>query len=329
MKNTSFKPKHLFSYDKYWAECYGTSTYLPRSREEMDELGWDSCDIVLVTGDAYIDLPSFGMALIGRLLEAQGFRVGIIDQPDWKSSEGFTILGQPNLFFGVTAGNMDSMINRYTADRKIRHDDAYTPNDEESRTMDVAVEEGQLSQAIGKGGQNIKLASQLTGWTLNVMTVEDAASKTEEESKKVLEKLMEELDIDEDVADILVNEGFVSIEEVAYVPMEEMLQIEEFDEEIVQALRDRAQTVLLTKAISKEEQLNDDEPAKDLFEVEGMDDITAHKLASRKIVTMEDLAEQSVDELIEIEGISEEQAASLIMAARKPWFENAETENKE
>jgi len=140
---------------------------------------------------------------------------------------------------------------------------------------------------------------------------------------------MEELDIDEDVADILVNEGFVSIEEVAYVPMEEMLQIEEFDEEIVQALRDRAQTVLLTKAISKEEQLNDDEPAKDLFEVEGMDDITAHKLASRKIVTMEDLAEQSVDELIEIEGISEEQAASLIMAARKPWFENAETENQE
>jgi len=139
MKNTSFKPKHLFSYDKYWAECYGTSTYLPRSREEMDELGWDSCDIVLVTGDAYIDLPSFGMALIGRLLEAQGFRVGIIDQPDWKSSEGFTILGQPNLFFGVTAGNMDSMINRYTADRKIRHDDAYTPNDEGGKRPDRAL----------------------------------------------------------------------------------------------------------------------------------------------------------------------------------------------
>jgi transcription termination/antitermination protein NusA len=201
--------------------------------------------------------------------------------------------------------------------------------DEESHTMDIAVDEGQLSQAIGKGGQNIKLASQLTGWTLNVMTVEDAASKTEEESRKMLEKLMEELDIDEDIADILVNEGFVSIEEVAYVPMEEMLQIEEFDEDIVQALRDRAQTVLLTKAISREEQLNDDEPAKDLFEVEGMDELTAHKLASRKIITMEDLAEQSVDELLEIEGITEEQAAALIMAARKPWFENAETANQE
>ncbi|MFK5986681.1 MAG: transcription termination factor NusA [Pseudomonadota bacterium] len=201
--------------------------------------------------------------------------------------------------------------------------------DEDSHTMEVAVEEGQLSQAIGKGGQNIKLASQLTGWGLNVMTVEEAASKTEEESRVMLEKLMEELDIDEDVADILVNEGFVSIEEVAYVPKEEMLQIEEFDEEIVQALRDRAQTVLLTKAISKEEQLDDGEPAKDLFEVEGMDDITAHKLASRKIISMEDLAEQSVDELIEIEGISKEQAASLIMAARKPWFEDAETDNQE
>ena len=139
MKNTAFKPQHLFSYDKYWAECYGTSTYLPRSRKEMDELGWDSCDVILVTGDAYIDLPSFGMALIGRLLEAQGFRVGIIDQPDWTSAEAFKILGQPNLFFGVTAGNMDSMINRYTADRKIRHDDAYTPNDEGGKRPDRAL----------------------------------------------------------------------------------------------------------------------------------------------------------------------------------------------
>lgn len=139
MKKTPFKPKHLFSYDKYWAECYGSSPYLPRSREEMDELGWDSCDVILVTGDAYIDLPSFGMALIGRLLEAQGFRVGIIDQPDWISADAFTILGQPNLFFGVTAGNMDSMINRYTADRKIRHDDAYTPDDEGGKRPDRAL----------------------------------------------------------------------------------------------------------------------------------------------------------------------------------------------
>ncbi|WP_455202016.1 hypothetical protein, partial [Kaarinaea lacus] len=116
----------LFSYRPYWAKRFGTAPVLPMSREEMDELGWDSCDIILITGDAYIDHPSFGMALIGRLLEAQGFRVGIISQPDWNSAEAFKVLGKPNLFFGVTAGNMDSMVNRYTADRKIRRDDAYT-----------------------------------------------------------------------------------------------------------------------------------------------------------------------------------------------------------
>jgi uncharacterized radical SAM protein YgiQ len=117
----------LYDYPKYWAECYGTSEYLPMSREEMDKLGWDSCDIIIVTGDAYVDHPSFGMAIIGRLLEAQGFRVGIIAQPDWTSKDAFMALGEPNLFFGVAAGNMDSMINRYTADRKPRSDDAYTP----------------------------------------------------------------------------------------------------------------------------------------------------------------------------------------------------------
>ena len=120
----------LYDYPKYWAECYGTSDFLPMTRAEMDALGWDSCDIILVTGDAYVDQPSFGMAIIGRLLEAQGFRVGIIAQPDWHSKAPFEILGKPNLFFGVTAGNMDSMINRYTADRKPRSDDAYTPGGE-------------------------------------------------------------------------------------------------------------------------------------------------------------------------------------------------------
>jgi len=119
----------LNQYPLYWAECYGRAPFLPMSREEMDVLGWDSCDIVLVTGDAYVDHPSFGMAIVGRLLEAQGFRVGIISQPDWSDASGFTALGKPNLFFGVTAGNMDSMINRYTADRKIRSDDAYSPDD--------------------------------------------------------------------------------------------------------------------------------------------------------------------------------------------------------
>jgi len=118
----------LYDYPKYWAECYGTAEFLPVSRSEMEALGWDSCDIIIVTGDAYVDQPSFGMAVIGRLLEAQGFRVGIIAQPDWHSKDPFTILGKPNLFFGVTAGNMDSMINRYTADRKPRSDDAYTPD---------------------------------------------------------------------------------------------------------------------------------------------------------------------------------------------------------
>ncbi len=117
----------LYDYPKYWAECFGTAPFLPMSRAEMDALGWDSCDIIIVTGDAYVDQPSFGMAIIGRLLEAQGFRVGIIAQPDWQSSSAFEVLGRPNLFFGVTAGNMDSMINRYTADRKPRSDDAYTP----------------------------------------------------------------------------------------------------------------------------------------------------------------------------------------------------------
>ncbi len=129
----------LFDYPKYWAECYGTAPFLPMSRKEMDILGWDSCDIIIVTGDAYVDHPSFGMAIIGRMLEAQGFRVGIIAQPAWHSKDAFMELGKPNLFFGVTAGNMDSMINRYTAERRMRHDDAYTPNDEGGKRPDRAV----------------------------------------------------------------------------------------------------------------------------------------------------------------------------------------------
>ena len=131
--------KNLFSYRQFWAKRFGTAAVLPMSRAEMDELGWDSCDIILVTGDAYVDHPSFGMALIGRLLEAQGFRVGIISQPDWKSADAFKVLGKPNLFFGVTAGNMDSMINRYTADRRIRSDDAYTADAEGGKRPDHSV----------------------------------------------------------------------------------------------------------------------------------------------------------------------------------------------
>ena len=131
--------KPLFSYRPYWAHRFGTAPFLPMSRAEMDELGWDACDIVLVTGDAYVDHPSFGMAIIGRLLEAQGFRVGIIAQPDWRSAEPFAALGAPTLFFGITGGNMDSMVNRYTADRRLRHNDSYTPHGKGGKRPDRAV----------------------------------------------------------------------------------------------------------------------------------------------------------------------------------------------
>ena len=130
---------NLFGYPKYWAECYGTAPYLPMSRAEMDDLGWDSCDIIIVTGDAYVDHPSFGMAVMGRFLESQGFRVGIIAQPDWNNPDDFTALGEPNLYFGVTAGNMDSLINRYTADLRMRSDDAYTPGDVGGKRPDRSV----------------------------------------------------------------------------------------------------------------------------------------------------------------------------------------------
>jgi len=131
--------KPIQSYRPYWAKRFGTAPVLPMSRAEMDALGWDSCDIILISGDAYIDHPSFGMALVGRLLEAQGFRVGIIAQPDWQNADAFKVLGKPNLYFGITAGNMDSMVNRYTADRKIRSDDAYTPDAAPNKRPDRAV----------------------------------------------------------------------------------------------------------------------------------------------------------------------------------------------
>ena len=129
--------RDLFGHRKHWAARFGVAPFLPMSRAEMDVLGWDSCDVIVVTGDAYVDHPSFGMAIIGRLLEAQGFRVGIIAQPDWHSAEPFRELGKPNLFFGITAGNMDSMVNRYTSDRRIRSDDAYTPAGEGGKRLIV------------------------------------------------------------------------------------------------------------------------------------------------------------------------------------------------
>ncbi len=139
MQLPSAAPKDIFSHRKYWAARFGTAPFLPMSRPEMEKLGWDECDIILVSGDAYVDHPSFGMAIVGRLLEAQGFRVGIIAQPDWHSVDPFRALGKPKLFFGVTAGNMDSMVNRYTSDRRVRSDDAYTPNAEGEKRPDRAV----------------------------------------------------------------------------------------------------------------------------------------------------------------------------------------------
>lgn len=190
--------------------------------------------------------------------------------------------------------------------------------DEDAHSMDVAVGEEQLSQAIGRNGQNVRLASELTGWELNVMTESQATAKTEAESKRMVQTFMEQLDVDEQIANILVQEGFSSIEEVAYVPVSEMLEIEEFDQDIVEELRARAKDVLVTREISTEET---SEPAEDLLNMEGMDRELAHLLARRGVTTMEDLAELSVDELTEIEGVDEKRAAELIMTARKPWFE--------
>ena len=196
--------------------------------------------------------------------------------------------------------------------------------DEDSHTMDVAVAEDNLSQAIGRGGQNVKLASELSGWELNVMSTEQAEEKSEAEAQKLQAMFMEHLDVDEEVAAILVAEGFSSVEEVAYVPESEMLNIEEFDDDLVGELRERARDVMLTRAIVKEEKLGDDKPAQDLLTMEGMDNDLAYDLASRGVITMEDLAEQSVDELMEVEGMNEERAGKLIMTARIPWFENEE-----
>lgn len=192
--------------------------------------------------------------------------------------------------------------------------------EEDRHTMDIAVAEDQLAQAIGRNGQNVRLASQLTGWTLNVMTVEDAESKNKEENKSLIELFVKELDVDEELAEVLAQEGFTTVEEVAYVPLSEMLEIEGFEEDLIEALKARAKDALLTKAIASEEKLEDSEPAEDLLTMEGMDRHLAFVLASRGVITMEDLAEQSVDELIDIEELDETRAAELIMTARAPWF---------
>ncbi|NCF73512.1 MAG: transcription termination/antitermination protein NusA [Gammaproteobacteria bacterium] len=194
--------------------------------------------------------------------------------------------------------------------------------DEDKHSMDIAVEEDKLSQAIGRGGQNIRLASELSGWELNVMTAQDAEEKSESEMKELIGLFSKQLDVDEEVSLILVQEGFSTIEEVAYVPAAELVAIEEFDEGIVDELRSRARDVLLTQAIVQEEKIDEVEPAEDLLSLEGMDKGLAYLLASKGIVTREDLAELATDDLLEInEDIDGEQAAALIMKARAHWFE--------
>ncbi len=193
--------------------------------------------------------------------------------------------------------------------------------EEDSHTMDIAVEEENLAQAIGRNGQNVRLSSELTGWTINVMSEEDAAAKQQQEASSFIELFMQALEVDDEVAEVLVQEGFTSLEEIAYVPLDEILVIEGFDEEIANDLRNRAKDALLTQAIASQEDLSSANIAEDLLNMEGMDNVLALELAKKGILSMEDLAEQSIDELKDIESIDDERAGKLIMTARAPWFE--------
>jgi len=192
--------------------------------------------------------------------------------------------------------------------------------DEETNTMDIAVKDEFLSQAIGRGGQNIKLASELTGWTLNIISAKDAEAKSEQEKTKLLQTFTEQLGVETEVAEVLIAEGFSTIEEIAYVPVHELLEIDGFDEEVVEALRSRAKDVLLTQAIASEAVLT--KPAEDLLSLEGIDDKLAYTLAQHNILTRDDLAELSIDDVREITELNEDQAGKLIMAARAHWFAN-------
>jgi len=201
--------------------------------------------------------------------------------------------------------------------------------DEDTHTMDVAVEEDNLAQAIGRNGQNVRLSSELTGWTINVMSEESAAEKLQTESAGTIKAFMEALDVDDDVAEILVQEGFASLEEIAYVPLEEISSIQDFDEEIANELRSRAKDALLTRAIASEENISKAGIKDDLLNMEGMDNELALAMSGINVLSMEDLAEQSIDELMELEGMTEEKAGELIMTARAPWFADEEVEASE
>ena len=193
--------------------------------------------------------------------------------------------------------------------------------DEEKHSMDIAVAEDKLAQAIGRGGQNVRLASKLTGWQLNVMTQDQVTAKSEAEQAVARQGFIEKLEVDEEIAGILVSEGFSTVEEIAYVPSAELLAIEGFDEDIVEELRARARDALLTEALAVEEDLDENRPAEDLLELAGMDEALAFELARRGIITREDLADMAVDEIDDIEGLEAERAGALIMEARKHWFE--------
>ncbi|BCG62968.1 MAG: N utilization substance protein A [Methyloprofundus sp.] len=194
--------------------------------------------------------------------------------------------------------------------------------DEDKHTMDIAVSSDSLSQAIGRGGQNVRLATELTGWELNVKDADEVNKDTEEELTKLTEEFKKQLNVDSDIATVLVEVGFNSVEEIAYVPSSEMLEIDGFDAELVETLRSRAKDMLLISAIASEEEIETAEPAEDLLAMEGMSEELAHELAAKGIITMDDLAEQAVDDLLDISEVNEELAAKLIMKAREPWFAN-------
>jgi N utilization substance protein A len=200
--------------------------------------------------------------------------------------------------------------------------------DEDTHTMDVAVAEDNLAQAIGRNGQNVRLSSELTGWTINVMSEEKAAEKLQTESAGTIRNFMEALDVDDDVAEILVQEGFSTLEEIAYVPLDEISSIQDFDEEIANELRGRAKDALLTKAIASEEDITKAGIKDDLLNMEGMDNVLALALSKIEVLSMEDLADQSIDELMVIEGMKEERAGTLIMTARAPWFADEEADEE-
>ncbi len=198
--------------------------------------------------------------------------------------------------------------------------------DEDKHSMDVAVASDSLSQAIGRGGQNVRLATELTGWELNVLDAEVAEQEQDESAEKIKQDFIDQLDVDEEIAEVLVEVGLTNIEEIAYIPVDEMLEIEGFDEELVEALRSRAKDALLIGAIASEEKIELSKPAQDLLEMEGMDDELAHEMAAKGIISMDDLAEQSIDDILGFSGMDEEKAAKLIMKAREPWFADEQGE---